>query len=118
MKSLKKQAYALFQAVVCQRDVMCQHPGCRDISSAAHHVFRRNNMGTAFLPDNGMGLCLEHHDGWARQYPSQVKVILQRKIGNKRYDELERLANSVVKLKDADLKQIIHSLQEQLNGKQ
>jgi hypothetical protein len=103
---LKKPCYKLYQQVVVARDIFCQRPGCHKPATAGHHVFGRANMGTAFEPDGGLGLCMDCHDGWARQCPMTVHDVLRRKVGPKRYNELQTLSNTVVKLREYDLKDI------------
>lgn len=102
MKKVKKQCYALYQEIVVFRDEVCQRPGCYKPAVSGHHAFGRNKMGTAFQTDGGLGLCNEDHDGWARMRPGEVKEVLLRKIGQKRYDELALLSRQDHRLRDQD----------------
>jgi hypothetical protein len=100
--NLKKQCYKLFQVIVVERDPYCRRPGCTKPATSGHHVFGRNKMGTAFETDSGMGLCLDDHDGWARECPGEVREVLRAMVGDKRFEELVRLSNETCRWRDAD----------------
>jgi hypothetical protein len=98
MKSVKDDCYRLFQQIVVKRDKFCSKPGCSELSTAGHHVFGRKNMGTAFNPETGLGLCNYHHDGWARESPEEVRDVLERRLGKCKFLELYQLSHTVCKL--------------------
>ena len=104
MKSSKKQCYALWQAIVCERDKACVR--CGNVPISGHHVFGRNKMGSAFDPDSGLGICPECHDGWARLRPGEAKELLIRKIGIERYEDLLRRSNQVYRMREYDFMRI------------
>jgi hypothetical protein len=86
------------------------------MASAVHHVFPRRKLGTAFEPDNGLSLCNEDHDEWARQCPQECHDILMEKIGGERYAYLEARSREVVRLRDADYRNIKNRLEEIIKG--
>ena len=114
MKTSKKNCFVLFQQVGLTINPFCQRPGCGRPSSAVHHVFPRRNLGTAFESDNGLSLCNEDHDGWARKCPQEAHDLLKRKIGEERYVYLEALSRETVRLREADFKAIAVELQKEL----
>ncbi len=116
MKSLKKKCFSLFQQIGLERNPFCQRPGCGCPAAAVHHVFPRRNLGTAFEPDNGLSLCNEDHDGWARKHPQEVHQLLTAILGYEHYTHLEYLSNQVVRLREADFKNIAVELQKKLEG--
>lgn len=67
-------------------------------SSVGHHLFKRDRMGTAFLPEALIGLCVDHH-AYAHAHPEEFRELMIERMGE-RYYELQRLSNSVVKYQD------------------
>jgi len=91
----KDDCYKLIQIIVVAQDFLCIFPGCCQQSEVGHHLFKRDNMGTALHPEAVRGLCHIHH-GHAHARPEQFKKIMIGLIGE-RYYELQRLSKSVVK---------------------
>ncbi len=115
MNVAEKKCFRLVQEIVCERDRVCQR--CGSIGPiSAHHVFSRRNKGSAFEADSCLGLCPPCHDGWARKHPQEVHQLLTAILGYEHYTHLEYLSNQVVRLREADFKNIAVELQKKLEG--
>ncbi len=112
MKSIKLECYALVQAIVTKRDKLCKGPGCMNISTSGHHLFKRDNMGTAFNTRYVIGLCNNCH-GWAQRNPSQARQWAVYLLGEDVYLAGLRLAKSVVKY--VDFEKIRNDLKKELD---
>lgn len=58
-------AYREFRRIVLKRDkYCCQMPGCKRRSRLqVHHIIRYSDSGYGRLnPDNGVTLCIQHHE--------------------------------------------------------
>ncbi len=93
--SAREDCYRLIQQIVVRRDVFCQWPSCSQRSAAGHHLFKRDRLGTSFLPEAVIGLCVDHH---VPQVVSseEFRDLMVKRMGE-RYYELQRLSNAVVK---------------------
>ena len=114
MTSIEKECFRLFQEVVLERDQACQM--CGYPATAAHHIFGRTRRATAFDPENGVGLCKEHH---RRAHLSSVEFLEWVRdvlIGSKRFYLLREKSLSVARFRDADFKAIKKGLQETLEA--
>jgi hypothetical protein len=98
-----KDCYRLIQQIVTKRDVFCQYPGCYRRSSSGHHLFKRDRLATAFLPEAVIGLCVDHH---MPQFVSSrmFKDYIATMMGGTRYEDLERLSNTIVMADEFDFK--------------
>ena len=96
MKSSKKELYALIQEVAVKRHPTC--PWCDKPSVVGHHLFKRDRLATAFLPEAVQGVCDFHHKYW-HKHPKGFRHEMIRIIGD-RYWELERLSYTVVRNMD------------------
>jgi ribosomal protein S27AE len=99
----KRDCYRLFQEIVTARNGKCRRCGTTPIS--AHHIFHRNRMATAFLPENGIGLCAECHQ-WAHQKPALFRTWIMGSIGADRYEKLRRLSLETCRLRGGDFADI------------
>ncbi len=97
----KADCYRVIQEIAVARDKVCQKPGCSRRAEAGHHLWKRDRLATAFLPEAILGLCTQHHTGWAHNKPKEFKDFMVSRMG-KRYYELQRLSNTVVKNLDYD----------------
>lgn len=93
--SAKQDCYRLIQEIVVKRDVFCQWPSCSQRSSSGHHLFKRDRLATAFLPEAVIGLCAQHH---VPQIVSseEFRDLMVSRMGENYY-YLQRLSNTVVK---------------------
>lgn len=98
----KSDCYALLQEVVTARDRLCRAPGCCGLSSAAHHIFGRGNLTTAFNPRYAIGMCLKCHVPWAHAKPVQFKEWVISWMGTDEFYSALRLSNMVIKHHDYD----------------
>jgi hypothetical protein len=112
MKPIKSECYALVQQIVTKRDKLCKGPGCMNISTSGHHLFKRDNMGTAFNTRYVIGLCNTCH-GWAQRNPSKARQWAIYLLGEDEYLAGQRLAKSVVKY--VDLEKIRDGLKNELD---
>lgn len=77
-------------------------------ATVAHHVYKRDRLATAFLPEALWSLCNECH-GWAHRNPCQFQKLVVSEIGE-RYYELLRLSHTVVK--NMDFKKVKEELKK------
>lgn len=92
----KKDCYSIIQEIAVARDKVCQKPECSRRAEAGHHLWKRDRFATAFLPEAILGLCTQHHTGWAHNKPEEFKKFMVARMGEEYY-ELRRLSNTVVK---------------------
>jgi len=116
MTSLEKDCDRLLQIVVVERDKVCQRPGCNNPATAGHHVFGRSAMGTRYVPDACLGLCVEDHDGWARTDRMYVLNVLCIKIGVKRFREIGEMSKKVCRFRAAEFREIRQQLRMMIKG--
>lgn len=110
----KEEAYRLIQAVVVQRDKVCQSPKCSERAQCGHHVWGRAKLATAFLSEAVIGLCNKHH-GLAHGKPKEFKKFMISRLGEYRYYELRRLSNVIMK-GTIDYDEICHNLSLELKS--
>ena len=91
-KGTKKKCYDIIQEIAVIKDKVCQHPECSQAADCGHHVFKRNRLTTAFLPEAVVGVCTQHHTGWAHNKPKEFKAFMIKRLGEDRYYELRRLS--------------------------
>jgi hypothetical protein len=97
MLNIKSECYALTQKVVLKRDIFCRRPGCHKRSSAAHHVFKRDRLSTAFDPRYLVGLCEDDHIPWAHQQHDDFISWVISWMGEDEYFEALRISHLPVK---------------------
>jgi hypothetical protein len=113
MNATRKSCYRLIQEVAVAQDKFCRYPGCNRYSLVGHHLFKRDRLATAFLPEAVWGLCLGHHE-FAHKFPIVFKNAVISKIGYEVYINLLRKSHSTVKYLDynkvaEELKEILHT---------
>ena len=91
----KDDCYKLIQQIVVKRDVFCKYPSCFSQSSAGHHLFKRDRLATAFLPEAVIGLCVDHHTPRWVEDPVFIDYLVA--MMGERYYELQRLSYTVVR---------------------
>lgn len=94
--SAKDDCYKLVQEIAVTRDAVCLRPECGKPADCGHHIFKRDRMATAFLPEAVVGVCTQDHTGWAHAKPKEFQAFMVGEIGD-RYHELNRLSMSVCK---------------------
>lgn len=110
----EKDCYKYIQRIALLQDPVCIFPGCNAPAEVGHHLFKRDNLNTAFHPEAVRGVCNFHHTQ-AHAKPAWFRDIMIGLIDG-RYFELQRLANTVVPLMDyrakrAELKGIVAKLE-------
>ena len=95
-KSLKAKADRLWSAYVRNRDKTCRCCGKTPIQS--HHIISRRYHSTRFNPNNGIGLCFNHHRNLAHQNPVEFHNVLVKLFGQKYLDDLNVLSQRIEKL--------------------
>lgn len=111
MNVSKKECYSLVQEIVCARDMFCRGPQCFFPTTVGHHLFKRDNMATAFDTRYVIGFCAHCHD-WAHRHPQEFKDFIISMIGEGYYVGL-RLSETVVK--HSDFNAIREKLKKELN---
>lgn len=114
MKGIKRECYRLVQKIVLEQHPICQFPGCRLPSSAGHHVFKRDRMGTAFDPECLIALCVDHH-AWMHDEIDIGKALAESLLKD-RYRDKEALSRMSVRLRQADFELIAAKLRRILKG--
>lgn len=110
--SAKNDCYALFQQVVIARDVFCQRPGCNNGLISGHHLFPGSGKAaTDFLPEAGIGLCVDCHVPWGHRKPNEFRAFIIDRMGD-RYYELLWLSETVCR--NVDYKEVREGLREEL----
>ena len=112
MKAIEKECYALVQAIVTKRDRLCKGPGCMNISTSGHHLFRRNNMATAFNTRYVIGLCEECHP-YMQDNPAECQQWAIYLLGEDVYRPGQQLSKSVCKYQNLEV--IREGLQKELD---
>ena len=108
MRADKAACYRLIQVVVLHQYPYCRVPGCSLISSAGHHAFPRNRLGTAFNPKAVISLCVGHHtfgNFSAHESPELFESVIKSIIGEE-YEELRELSLMSVQLRGKDFRRI------------
>jgi len=93
-----KECYKLIQELVTKETPFCKR--CGAPATVGHHLYKRDRLATAFLPEALWSLCAECHN-WVHRNPYPFQVMVINEIGE-RYYELLRLSHTVVKNMDFD----------------
>lgn len=109
--SAKDDCYALIQEIAVARDIFCRAPGCWQMATAGHHLFKRDRMATAFMPKYVWGLCGACH-AWAHAEPDCFRDWVIAKMGHDEYYDALLLSNTVIK--NTDFNAVRSSLKEKL----
>ena len=113
MQSVKRECYKLIQMLVVRG--ACRYPGCRRKAVVGHHLFKRDRMATAFLPDAILALCHEHHLE-AHRCPEAFKSIAEYLLGSAKYLELESMSRMLVRYRQEDYEAIREALRRVIMG--
>jgi hypothetical protein len=100
----KADCYRLIQEIAIGQDPFCRAPGCGKRTDCGHHIFKRDRLATAFEPDAVIGLCTQHHTGFAHGKPEEFKKFMIKRLGEARYYELRRLSHTDVPFMDYEKK--------------
>jgi hypothetical protein len=111
MKSAKKDCYRLIQEVSVKRSPFCRW--CGMPSTVGHHIFKRDRLATAFLPEAVWGMCDIHHGYW-HAHPAAFRLEAIRIIGYEEYYDLARLSDTTTR--NVNFKEIRTKLRELLEG--
>ena len=121
-KSLENKADRLWSLCTIKRDKKCmwwikkEKRFCGSTSKlSAHHIRTRDNHATRFLLHNSLCLCWSHHV-LQKYRPQKFHDGIIDIIGQAKYDYLRELSEAVCKLSTADLREIVESLQRELDG--
>ena len=79
----------------CQRCGKHYPPPTRALHAA--HLFSRGRRRTRTEPDAGVAACYGCHR-WLDAHPDERKALGVKKIGKKRYNELERMSRTPAKV--------------------
>ena len=111
MNSTKRDCYCLIQETAIKRSPFC--PWCGSPSVVGHHLFKRDRLATAFLPEAVQGMCDFHHHHW-HAHPKEFAAEMKKRIGVETYDKLRQLSYTVTK--NMDYKAMRKNLQVMLEG--
>ena len=126
-KSLEKKADRLWSLCTIKRDKSCQWVMekatktkkavlCGSTSNlSSHHIRTRDNHNTKYSLNNSICLCWSHHV-LQKYRPQKFHDGIIDIIGQAKYDYLRELSEAVCKLSTADLREIVESLQRELDG--
>lgn len=112
MDKARRDCYRLIQVLMARG--LCRHDGCQSPATVGHHMFKRNRLGTAFLPDAIVPLCEKHHR-WAHAHPTDFEAMARKRMGSEHYDRIKALSLSVVRMRGDDFKRIRATLENGLN---
>jgi len=92
---LWKRADSEFSLFIRRRDGMCQHPLCPNrrrpqAELECSHFFGRAMWVARYDPDNCIALCHGCHAKWEARKKTQYREYMIRRLGQKRFDQLER----------------------------
>lgn len=98
-----------FSKWIRERDGECQFPGCFETEYLQNsHFWPRARAATRYDPDNCIALCYRHHYGDRQmgfEYAKQGRYMefMKRRLGEEKYEALEKRFYSTVKLTDAKI---------------
>ena len=97
-----KKLDVLFSKQVRERDGVCQY--CKKSSTTyCHHIFSRRHMGTRWLMENAVSLCVYCHRFRAHGDPENFRDFIIGRIGQRKFDELKWKAYTPTKFTVNDL---------------
>lgn len=98
-----KTTYAdkLFSLFIRARDGKCMRCHRTDLPLDCSHYWERGKTGTRFDPDNCIALCRDCHTAWDKKQNQAYKDFMLKRLGQERYDALERKARTMKKMWDA-----------------
>lgn len=100
-------ADAQFSSWIRKRDGKCQYPYCNKAEGLdCSHFHLRSHSATRYDPDNCIALCRYHHGLLEVANPTKnveyIALMLAR-LGQEKFDALQRKANSIYKRTQAIL---------------
>lgn len=111
MNSIKRDCYRMMQQIASRG--RCRYMECQEAATVGHHLFKRDRLGTAFLIDAVVPLCIAHHR-FAHEKPMIFKRWAQESIRG--YFEMEHLSRKIIRLRKDDLISIRSALSKLANG--
>jgi len=110
----------LFRQIIRIRDKACQKTG-KTTNLQVAHFWTRGNLRARWDLDNSCLLNAAVHIWWAHSRPEQFREFWIRRLGQKKFDELELRARYVFPVKEFDLQiiklELKKLLSEYLDGK-
>ena len=104
---------SLFRQIIRARDKVCQISG-RNTNLQVCHYWTRSNMKVRWTEENAVLLNGGIHIFWAHKNPDKFKEWFVKRLGQKKFDELELKARYVAPVKELDLLLINHLLKNKL----
>ena len=92
----------LFREIIQIRDKVCQKTG-RTTNPQVCHFYTRSNLRVRWIEDNACLLNGGTHLFWAHKNPTQFREFWIKRLGQKKFDELEILARYIAPVKELDL---------------
>lgn len=92
----------LFRSIIRLRDKVCQKSG-RSENLQVCHFYTRSNLRVRWDYDNACLLQGGLHIFWAHKNPQAFREFWLKRLGQKKFDELEMRARHVSPIKDFDL---------------
>ena len=110
---LIKKCDVIFSKIIRKRDKICRK--CRKTESTqCAHIFSRSNMATRFNPTNALGLCFYCHLMWAHRNPVEFTLWAKRELGQKNWEKIERLSNTIKQWTPKELQGLYDNLKLQI----
>ena len=106
----------LFRAIIRLRDKVCQKT-FKSTNLQVAHYWTRGNLRTRWDYDNACLLNGGVHYYWAHVHPEQFREFWIKRLGQKKFDELEIKARYVAPVKEIDLVYKKQELTELLEDK-
>lgn len=94
-----KTADTLFSEWIRERDRTCFF--CNQLASDCSHYFERGHSSTRYDPENCDGACRICHDAHGGKKNGLYRKLKIEQMGLKRFEALERRANSIMKRSEA-----------------
>ena len=113
-KSLEKKADRLWSLCTIKRDKKCMRCGSKSKLSA-HHIRVRQHTSTRWLLHNSITYCWTCHS-LQKYRPQMFMDFTIDLVGQTKYDVLRKISERVIKYSIADLREIVESLQRELDG--
>lgn len=121
---LLKEADQRFSVKIRARDKHCQFPTCQSVKGLQNsHYIGRAVKSTRFDPDNCIALCYWHHfrskdlgfeyqkqTGEKHGYDGQYTIFMQKRLGPKAFNALNRRSKEKLKLTREYLENLLSTL--------
>jgi len=76
------------------------------------HIFSRSNLSVRWDLDNVLCLCASCHINFAHKNPIEFAEFVKAKLGETKYEELKRKANTIKKWSDYELQELYENLEK------